>query len=733
MNNLFAELKRRNIFRVAGVYAVVGWLIMQVISVMTPALNLPDWVDSFFAVLIISGFPICLLLAWAFELTPEGMKPTKSIMPDASISAKTGRKLDYAILGGLALVGGLLAMQTFKPATAPTNITASQASDASIAVLPFVNLSSDPDQEYFSDGISEELLNLFAKIPNLHVTSRSSAFAFKGKDINIPDVARQLGVAHVLEGSVRKSGSKLRITAQLIEAESDRHLWSETYDRELDDIFAIQDEISAAIVFALHDVLGVSPETSSAPKIARTVNQQAYEAYLRGNAIGDQRTKATKYEAIKEYQKAIKIDPEYAPAYAALAATWLSLQKGDGAYGDLTLAEIENKVEPLLQKALALDPNFSSTYATLGRLQQEQGKFDEGLKALKRSIELNPNDAHAYNDLAIFYQISGEADKITGALEKAYELDPINTRSGGNLALLKIFEGKLVDAEEIASKVAMLDPNTGNSRLLHIAWERGDIDQTEEFLFRALEADPSDNAVRTILAHVLAFNGFVEEAIQVFPQAKAELYWYAGETEKALAAAKADLVADPQNYWAMRMLGNVQLQAGNIAEARKLFEQAFELTGGVFEIRNDLPLYWLRKKEGDIAGAEALLPKIRQGLTDMEKAGWVDGLHLRDQAGALMALGDTETALSRIQAAANQGARVPREFIETSILGWEPVFDDPRWLEITAISKEKDERFVALVFTRACTPPDEAYWQPSVETCARAKKKYGLSYTAITK
>ena len=161
---------------------------------------------------------------------------------------------------------------------------------------------------------------------------------------------------------------------------------------------------------------------------------------------------------------------------------------------------------------------------------------------------------------------------------------------------------------------------------------------------------------------------------------------------------------------------------------RDRFEQAFELTGGVFEIRNDLPLYWLRKKEGDITGAEALLPKIRQGLTDMEKAGWVDGLHLRDQAGALMALGDTETALARIQAAANQGARVPREFVETSVLGWEPVFDDPRWSEITAISKEKDESFLALVFTRACTPPDEAYWQPSVETCARAKTKFNLSY-----
>jgi len=393
LNNLLAELKRRNIFRVAGVYAVIGWLIMQVISVMTPALNLPDWVDSFFAILIIAGFPISILLAWAFELTPEGMKPTKSIARDDSITSKTARKLDYAILGGLALVGGLLAIQTFKPVSTSATVTASQATEASIAVLPFVNLSSDPDQEYFSDGISEELLNLFAKIPNLHVTSRSSAFAFKGKDINIPKVAAQLGVAHVLEGSVRKSGTKLRITAQLIEAESDKHLWSETYDRELDDIFAVQDEISAAIVQALSGILGVEGEVSKAPTATRTVNPEAYQAFLRGKAIGEQRTGPAKYEAIKEYERAIELDQNYAPAYAALAASWISLQKGDGSYGDLTLAEYEARAEPLLEKALALDPNLSETHSALGRLRQEQGDFEAALKALQKAIELNPNNA----------------------------------------------------------------------------------------------------------------------------------------------------------------------------------------------------------------------------------------------------------------------------------------------------------------------------------------------------
>ena len=730
MNNLFAELKRRNIFRVAGVYAVVGWLIMQVISVMTPALNLPDWVDSFFAILLIAGFPIAMLLAWAFELTPEGMKPTKAIAPEESITSKTGRKLDYAILGGLALVGGLLAVQTFKPASTSATITATQATDASIAVLPFVNLSADAEQEYFADGISEELLNLFAKIPGLHVTSRSSAFSYKGKDINIPEVATALGVAHILEGSVRKSGPKLRITAQLIEAESDKHLWSETYDREIDDIFAVQDEISAAIVTSLRDVLGVAGETLESPTATRTVNAEAYQAFLRGNAIGEQRTQPAKYEAIKEYERAIELDPNYAPAYAAAALSWISLQKGDGSYGDLTLAEYEAKAEPLLAKALALDPNHSVTYSALGRLRQEQGKFDEGLKALKKAIELNPNNTHAYSDLAIYYQTTGEADKITPALEKAYELDPLNTRSAGNLALLKIFRGELDDAEAIAKKLVLLDPVNGNTRLAMIARDRGNADRTWDYALKGLEADPTDNSVRNQLANRLAFNGYPEEAVEVFPQFRSQLYWYALETDKALAAAKAEYEADPKNFYTILGLGNAQSLAKDWEEAHRLYEQAYSLTGGNFDGQAAVSLYWLRKKVGDEEGAEALLPQIRKSITDMEKAGWVDGNHLRSQAFALMTLGEMDEALIRARKAAEGGARVPEAFIKRlpSNMGWEPIYNDPRWRDIIETSDRIAAEHMVAIFTRLCTPPEEKFWQPSAETCTSAKAKYGLTY-----
>jgi len=735
LNNLLAELKRRNIFRVAGVYAVIGWLIMQVISVMTPALNLPDWVDSFFAILIIAGFPISILLAWAFELTPEGMKPTKSIARDDSITSKTARKLDYAILGGLALVGGLLAIQTFKPVSTSATVTASQATEASIAVLPFVNLSSDPDQEYFSDGISEELLNLFAKIPNLHVTSRSSAFAFKGKDINIPKVAAQLGVAHVLEGSVRKSGTKLRITAQLIEAESDKHLWSETYDRELDDIFAVQDEISAAIVQALSGILGVEGEVSKAPTATRTVNPEAYQAFLRGKAIGEQRTGPAKYEAIKEYERAIELDQNYAPAYAALAASWISLQKGDGSYGDLTLAEYEARAEPLLEKALALDPNLSETHSALGRLRQEQGDFEEALKALQKAIELNPNNAHAYSDLAIYYQTSGEADKITDPLEKAYELDPLNTRSAGNLALLKIFRGELDDAEAISKKLVLLDPVNGNTRLATVARERGNTDLTWDYAFKGLEADPTDNSVRNELSTRFAFSGYPEEAIEIFPQIEGQLYWYALETEKALAAGKAEYEADSKNFYAILGLGNAQSLAKNWEEAHRLYEQAYALVDGNFESGAAVSLHWLRKKMGDEDGAKALLPTIRKGVTDMEKAGWIDGNHLRQQALALITLGEMDEALKRARAAADKGARIPEAFLKTlpSSDGWALLYEDPRLREIFKISDRVEAEHMAAIFTRLCTPPAETFWQPSAETCASAKAKYGLTYSVHAK
>jgi len=274
--SFFKELQRRNVFKVAAAYLIVGWLIMQAGEVMSPALNLPGWVNSMLAFFLILGFPLAMFFAWAFEMTPEGLKKEKDVDRSKSMTSATGKKLNNTITVVLVLALGLFAFDKFvldpdrdaeEIATAVQVATEQQApvsdsaqADNSIAVLPFVNMSSDPEQECFSDGLSEELLNLLAKIPELRVAARTSSFSFKDQSIEIPEIASRLKVVHILEGSVRKSGNQIRITAQLIQADSGYHLWSKTYDRELDNIFQIQDEIAAAVVDALKiTLLGKAP------------------------------------------------------------------------------------------------------------------------------------------------------------------------------------------------------------------------------------------------------------------------------------------------------------------------------------------------------------------------------------------------------------------------------------------------------------------------------------------
>ena len=264
-DSLFTELKRRNVFKVGVAYLVMAWVVVQITTEAVPALHLPDWINTAVFFFGIIGFPFAIFFAWAFELTPEGLKREHEVNRDESITHHTSRKLDFVIIGLLVVALGYFIYESrFENETELQNVNSAESSDtggitentptgSSIAVLPFVNMSSDPEQEYFSDGISEEILNVLTQIPNLHVTSRSSSFSFKGKENITSEVAAKLGVKNILEGSVRTSGKFIRITAQLITADSDKHLWSETYDRELtvDNIFAIQDEISNAIVSAL--------------------------------------------------------------------------------------------------------------------------------------------------------------------------------------------------------------------------------------------------------------------------------------------------------------------------------------------------------------------------------------------------------------------------------------------------------------------------------------------------
>jgi adenylate cyclase len=345
--SLYHELKRRNVFRVAMAYVVAAWLIIQVVETILPAYGLGDAAIRLVVTLLAVAFIPTLVFSWVFEITPEGLKREVDVASEHSITRFTGKMLDRIIMVLLALGMGYFAFDKFvldpvedvQIAESAHQEGRSEAltesyGDNSIAVLPFVNMSSDPEQEYFSDGISEELLNLLSKIPELRVISRSSSFSFKGKDFDIPTIAKQLNVAHILEGSVRKAGNQVRITAQLIEARSDTHLWSQTYDRELANIFVVQDEISAAITGALKERLGL--QLDAAPMETAITNAEAHDAYLRGRHLVVQRTRASIEGAVQEFEKAIRLDPEYALAHAELAIATVLL----GVYGDLTLTEV---------------------------------------------------------------------------------------------------------------------------------------------------------------------------------------------------------------------------------------------------------------------------------------------------------------------------------------------------------------------------------------------------------
>jgi adenylate cyclase len=330
MNRLLSELRRRNVFRVAGAYLVVGWLVMQIVSVMTPALAMPDWVDSFFAILLILGFPIALLLAWAFEMTPEGMKRTAGVEDGKTGEPQAARKIDYAILGGLVLVVLLMiGAQFLPPRGAPndpsttvveveqsTPVTA-PSTQQSVAVLPFVTMSTTEEDRFFADGLTEEILNSLAALPDLLVTSRTSAFQFRGDDIpSIPEIADQLGVAHVLEGSVRRSGDQVRITVQLIRAADDAHLWSGTYDRTLDDVFGIQEDIAENVA----NLMGVVLDEQLRARLRRSGsrNIEAFIAYQRGFDIFTRlhHTDSRRLiEAEPYFERATLLEPALTPAY----------------------------------------------------------------------------------------------------------------------------------------------------------------------------------------------------------------------------------------------------------------------------------------------------------------------------------------------------------------------------------------------------------------------------------
>jgi TolB-like protein len=436
--SLFEELKRRNVFRVGIAYGVTAWLLIQISDTVFPRIGLSESAITLVIALLGIGFIPALIFAWAFEMTPEGIKRERDVNRAKSITPQTGKKLDRMIIGILTVVIAFLVADRFilhrdHPATesaspaakpdssvdvAPAGTTA--PARASIAVLPFVNMSADAENEYFSDGISEELLNVLVRVSALEVASRTSSFAYKGKDLPLSQVARELGVANILEGSVRKSGNRVRITAQLIDAGSDRHLWSDTYERELDDIFDIQEEISNHIVKELKIALDVGEAADMARLQRPTDNTDAYELYLQGRFQWRKRLEANIRSSIELFEDAIALDPGFAKAHEALASANAVLP----AWSDAEVRASLEEADVHARAALMLDPSLAEARAIRAHVMAFNKDWVRSLNEFESALEIEPRNAVVRQWYAEVLSDVGYLRQALQQIERAYQLDP---------------------------------------------------------------------------------------------------------------------------------------------------------------------------------------------------------------------------------------------------------------------------------------------------------------------
>ncbi|HRP87282.1 MAG TPA: hypothetical protein PLS34_07160 [Gammaproteobacteria bacterium] len=605
MKNLFAELKRRNVIRIAIFYGAAAWLILQVADVVLDILDAPDGSLRLLAAVLALGFPFALILAWAFEVTPEGIKLESQVDRDRLPSDQSARKLDIATIGLLLLAIVLLLWQQLGQQAGDAPPLAQQAApadaaradrprDLSIAVLPFVNMSADRENEYFSDGLSEEILNVLAKMQDFRVAGRTSSFAFKDQQTDLRAIGERLGVANILEGSVRRQGERIRVTAQLIDARDGYHLWSETYDRRLDDIFAIQDDIATEVVKALRlTLLAADEEVISATAKG---DVEAYNHYLLGQSLVRLRTREGLERALEEFQQAILIDSEFAPPYAGIAMVYALFDN----YGYRRLGETDELAHRALERALALDPQSDEAWAVRGLLLNQgpgaSRRTAEARAALERAIEINPNNALAH--LWIANLLFPDFEAVGAALRRAYELDPLspvivyrqamNTLQSQDFAAYERYQreleeiapdwfitwqsagagaqqaGRVAEAALAYERAVELNPEyIGGQAQLGFTLETLDYQaRAERMLERALELHDMDDA-RLMLAALRARKALAEQG----HKAAAAIY---REAVESLGPPMADRTAE---------LAMLEIGAGEIDVAERRLRQVLYQDG----------------------------------------------------------------------------------------------------------------------------------------------------------
>lgn len=525
--SLFSELKRRHVFRVAIVYAVVAWAIVQIASTTFPSLTIPDWALTLVIVLAIMGFPLAVVLAWAFETTPEGVQRT----PGAAVAPGSGASI--------------------APARPAPPVARKDGPIGSVAVLPFANLSTDPEQEFFSDGMAEELLDALAKIRGLRVPARTSSFLFKGQAVDVREVGARLGVEAVLEGSVRRSADRIRVTAQLVSTEDGYHLWSETYDRTLDDVFRIQEELARSIVDALAVRLPVEAKHELVQQ--GTTDLEAYTLVLKGRQAFARRDRESMERAIALFEKAIERDAEYPAAHSGLAdVLWVGAANGLWPW-----ERVAERARAESERAVTLDPGLAEAHASRGGVLSNDRRWDEAVAAYERAIEISPGYAQVHIWLSSLLGNLWRTEEGLRLARKAASLDPLSRVAVGSVAAMaRDRQGDLDLAAEWFEKTLEIDPRYifAVASIAMIEAERGRFAEARGWANRAVELDERDSFALASLGYVRALAGEREGAMGILDRmhglgsskgSEALVWMGLGDSDRALELLEQAADKDP--------------------------------------------------------------------------------------------------------------------------------------------------------------------------------------------
>jgi TolB-like protein/Tfp pilus assembly protein PilF len=519
IDNFFAELKRRNVYKVAVAYIVAGWALSQGVAQVLPVFDVPNWVIRTIVLLVILGLPVALILAWMFELTPQGIKRTETA--DAMPASTRSKKYVwlYVVVIGAAVSIGLFFLGRYSASNSAsaTRTEAAPVPQKSIAVLPFDNLSRDPDNAYFTEGVQDEILTRLAKVADLKVISRTSTQHFKSTPENLPEIAKQLGVANILEGSVQRVGEQVRVNVQLINAMTDAHLWADTYDRKLTDIFTVESDIAKTVAETLQAKLTGSEQRSIAK--VPTTNPEAYELYLKGRFFWNKRNGEELHKAIEYFNQAVAKDPNYTLAYLGLADSYMLLSS----YAAVAPAESLPQARSALKKALALDDSLAEAHASSGLLATLELDLPTGISELAQAIKLKPNYATAHHWYALGLMAIGQFDPAIAEMKRALELDPLSLIINADFSWILFTARRDDNAEAQVRKTLEIDPRFF---LAHYYWgeilqSRGDLPGAIAEYQKAFDLT-NDPYPLGMLGQARARNGQRDEARKILARLKEE-------------------------------------------------------------------------------------------------------------------------------------------------------------------------------------------------------------------